>query len=407
MNTENIALRKNTQKLPPKSLVIWDLDNTLTDSAGFWAVATAQSIAMLRENFDLCDETLKKAAQRGPAQYRFSDFGRMIEWMHQEKILPQPTSGEDDYRLTITRRAIAQAWYKKQAEMSVFYPHSVSTLRTISAHGTRMAIYTDTDVPSMIRRLWLMAKNATKTGELSNPIELFHLFDHFYAQPACEDDSAVLRDVDTSFILRMKHNTSILTPDPVTGEERRKPSGEHIAQILHDFKVAPRNALMMGDSDKDGGSAKLGGIDFAWLKYGATLDINTVNKSRCMISKGYKWGLAGIREGFNEQGITPTITLRKALPELLKKVDFIGGAKFSPCNEQTAPACPHRVACPDTQTATPTVHRLGSSFQSQSRLSPTGPASHFSPAPPAPAQQDPSCMAGPEKPNSPAGPKPA
>lgn len=401
-------MRKNSKKaLSPKSLVIWDLDNTLTDSAGFWAVATGHSIAMLRDNFGMTNATLNDAANRAPPQFRFSDFGRMVEWMHREQILPQPASGEDAYRMDITRRAIAQKWYKTQSEMSVFYPHAISTLRTITAHGTKMAIYTDTDGPSMIRRLWLMARNATRSGELSDPIEIFRLFDHFYAQPACEDDAAALRDIDTHFILAMKQRLSIMTPDPATGKERRKPSGAHIAQILHDFKTAPQNALMMGDSDKDGGSAKLGGIDFAWLKFGAKLDHRAINKARCMISSGYKWGLSGIREAFNEQGITPTITMHRGFPELLKKVDFIGGAGFSPCNVKTAPECHHRDACPDIQTVNQTIHRLAPAFQSQSRLSPTGPATHFAPVQKAPEPQAPCGMAGPEKPDSPAGPTPA
>jgi FMN phosphatase YigB (HAD superfamily) len=401
-------LQKKSPKnsLAPKSLVIWDLDNTLTDSAGFWAIATARSVAMLRENFSVSDETLREAGERAPAQYRFSDFGRMIEWMHQELYLPQPKDAEDAYRMAITRQAIAQDWYKIQENLSVFYPDAVPTLRAIHAHGTKMTIYSDTDGPSMIRRLWLMSKNATKTGEFSRPHDLFTLFDHFYAQPACEDDSAVLRDIDLSFVLAMKRRMSIMTPDPQTGAERRKPSGEHIAQILHDFKTAPQNAMMMGDSYKDGGSAKMGGIDFVWLKFGAKIDLREVKKSKWMVSKGFKYGIAEMKKAFVEQEIPVNITLHRALPELLKKVDFIGGAKFSPCNAKTAPACHHKDACPDTQTANPTILRLAPLFHSQAQQSPMGPATHLPPTPPAQAPQDSCGKAGPEKPNSPPGPQP-
>lgn len=399
-------MQKNSKTLSPKSLVIWDLDNTLTDSGGFWAVATAESISMLRDHFGLSDATMRDAANRAPPQYRFSDFGRMIEWMHQEKILPQPANDDEAQRMAITRNAIAQKWYARQVEMSVFYPDAPATLRTIAAHGTKMAIYTDTDAPAMIRRLWLMAQNATTAKHLSDPVELFRLFDHFYAQPACEDDSAALSDIDSRFILAMKQRMSILAPDPATGKDRRKPSGAHINQILHDFKTMPQHAVMMGDSDKDGGSAKLGGIDFAWLKFGAKLDLAAVKKAQCMVSQGFKFGLNGIREAFNEQNITPTITLHRGFPELLTKVDFIGGAKFNPCNAKTAPTCHHKAACPDIQTADPTVHRLAHAFQSPVQQSPTGPATHFAPTQPMPGPQTPGDMAGPEKPNSPTGPKP-
>ncbi|MBI2233930.1 MAG: hypothetical protein HYU57_02845 [Micavibrio aeruginosavorus] len=41
------------RKLSPKALVVWDLDNTLTDSATFWGVATEMAVQMTIDAFGL------------------------------------------------------------------------------------------------------------------------------------------------------------------------------------------------------------------------------------------------------------------------------------------------------------------------------------------------------------------
>lgn len=393
-------------KYRPKSLILWDLDNTLTDSARFWGVATGAAINATIKTFGLERETVRTAVLRAPSQYRFSDFGSLLRWLGDEKILPEPASPADAYNLKARQWGIRQMWYRKQKEMTVFYPGTVSALRTIHAHGTKMVIYTDTEASSLIRRMWLLAQNGVKDGSLSDEMEIFKLFDHFYSQPSIEDDFEILKDVDTHFIHALKQKLSIFTPDPRTGLERRKPSAAHVARILQDYEAAPKHALMVGDSDKDGGSARLGGIDFAWVKFGAKLDRETVQTARTMASPNFKYGLKAIQDALKTQGIVPTVTLQKNLTEILKKFDFISGPGFNPCSAESAPDCRHRHETPDTQNAAPTVHRLGPLFHSQARQSPTGPATHFPPAPKAPAQSGPSGRAGPEKPDPLPGPKP-
>ena len=71
-----------------KDLVIFDLDNTLTDTLKFWGTATCEAVELMIEQFDLDRAIIIAAIQRAPAQYRFADFGALIEWLDAEKILP-------------------------------------------------------------------------------------------------------------------------------------------------------------------------------------------------------------------------------------------------------------------------------------------------------------------------------
>ena len=387
----------------PKSLVIWDVDNTLTDSAKFWGIATGSAVATLIKTFDLNKDDVRDAVLRAPAQYRFSDFGSLVHWLDDQGALPRGKTPTEDHDIKMTLWAIRQSWYHRQKELIHFYPNTTSTLRAIRAHGTSMAVYTDTEASSLIRRMWFLGRNAAQDGSLSSEFEIFKLFDHFYSQPSIEDDAAILRQIDPDFILALKNRLTIFRPDPVTGLNRGKPSGDNMGQILADFDTVPKYALMMGDSDKDGGSARLGGVDFAWLKYGATLDRVTVKTAQTMASPSFKYGLKAIRAAMKDQNITPTVTLQRDLSEILKKFDFIAGRGFNPCNERSGQCCPHTDACPADQKAAATIHRLRSAFHSQERLAPTGPASHFPPAPPVSGQSAPCGKADQQKRDLPPG----
>lgn len=365
------------KKLAPKSLTIWDVDNTLTDSAGFWGVATGKAVQALIRHFDLDPDQMRAAILRAPAQYRFSDFGSLVPWLDEQNILPRGRDAAESHDIQMTLWAIRQQWYKDQKELTVFYPKTVSTLRAIKAHGTAMTVYTDTEASSLIRRMWFLTKNAVQDGSMQHPSELFRIFDHFYAQPSIEDDTAILRDIDTDFVLALKSRLTLFRPDPVTGYSRGKPTADNIRQILADYDTAPQNAVMIGDSDKDGGSAMHGQVDFAWLKFGATLDRKTIKTAQTMASPSFKYGLAAIRQAMREQKIVPTVTIQRDLSEMLQKFDFIAGRGFNPCNAQYGSHCPHKDVCPKDQKAAATIHRLRNAFHSQERLSPTGPATHF------------------------------
>lgn len=375
----------------PKSLFVWDLDNTLTDTSTFWGVATAMAVDMTVQVFQLDRDTVRDAILRAPGQYRFSDFRGLLRWLGDEKILPQPANDAESHDIRTTHWAIREAWFKKQKEMTRLYPGALETLRTVSAQGAKHALYTDTEASSLIRRFWLLAWNAKRDGLVQDEMEILNLFDQFYAQPSIEDDFEILKDVDTDFVMALKERLSIFKPDPVTGQELRKPSAPHMNRIRLDFKATHDATLMLGDSDKDGGSAQLGQVDFCWLRFGAVLDPAIVAIASEMASPGFKFGVDSITESLAAKNIVPVAILQHNHQELLGLVTIIPGTGFTadPDSAADGSSCPHTAACPADQTASQTVHRLGPLFRSRSRLLPVGPATHFSPPQTAPKPPEP------------------
>lgn len=372
--------------ISPKALVVWDLDNTLTDSATFWGVATEIAVQMTIDAFGLDQQKVHDAVRRAPGQYRFSDFRQLLRWLGDEKILPKNHDPADPQGtlIRVTHWAIRDAWFKKQREMTRFYPGALGTLQTIKAQKTDLAIYTDTEASSLIRRFWLMADNARRDGHVKDTLEVLDLFGHFYAQPSIESDYETLKDVDTDFVLAMKQRMSLFKPDAATGKRLAKPNGPHLQKIMQDFGASPGSVLMLGDTDKDGGSARASGVDFGWIRFGAVLDDAVVRTAKIMADPGYKFGLNAVKQAFREQAIAPAIILRRDHSELLRKASFIPGKGFQtpPGTAPVGSSCLHTGACPQGQTADQIVHRLGASFRSQVPLLPTGPATHFQPEPP-------------------------
>lgn len=368
----------------PKSLFVWDLDNTLTDTATFWGVATGMAVDMTVNIFNLNHDTVRDAILRAPSQYRFCDFRGLLRWLGNENILPKPHNDAESHDIRVTHWAIRNMWFKKQKEMTRFYPGGLETLQTISAQGAKHALYTDTEASSLIRRFWLLAFNAKRDGLVNDEMDVLKLFDQFYAQPSIEDDFEILKDVDTEFVLALKSRLSIFKPHPITGKELRKPSAAHMNRIRNDFQTAPKNTLMLGDSNKDGGSARRGKVDFCWLHFGAVLQPDIVELAKKLSDPDFKFGIESITDALARDKVTPAAILYKNHGELLDLVTIKPGNPFMPelDSAKDEPTYPHRGANQSSQRASQTIHRLGPLFHSPAQLSHVGPATHFSPPTP-------------------------
>lgn len=376
-----------------KSLFVFDLDNTLTDTASVWSKSTGFAIEMLMEKLGMDRDTMRGAVLRAPAQFRFANFRRLMDWMIEEKVIPTLSNPMDEYAAALQRSAISDTWFRIQEQETALYPGAVETLRAIHKSGSRIAIYTDAEASSMIRRMWLLARNAVKAGIIADENDLLDSIDQLYAQPSIEDDYDALKTTDPSFVFLLKNKLSIFKSDPVTGKELRKPNGPHLQRIMRDFGTRPEDTMMFGDSDKDSGSASLAGVDFGWIKFGADLEQSTIDVALMFASPGYRYGLQAIVEAMQKQGAAPAITLETGLKEITEKIDCLpcpGFQMFScpECSAVSGSGCRHTDDCPEEKTAAETVHRLGPLFRSQARQSPTGPATHFpprqQPKPPAP-----------------------
>lgn len=374
-----------------KELVVFDLDNTLTDSLKCWGEATLAAVRLMVDEFGIDEDKTIEAIRRAPGQYRFSDFGSLTEWLDREGILPRPEDPCDIYRKDITKHYLRQTWFQQQKNMTLFYEGTVETLRQIKAQGTATALYTDTEASSLIRRMWLLARNARKCGEISDEHDLLDLFDHYYCQPSIEHDFNILKNVDLPFVHRMKRNMT-LWQDLVY-----KPSIDHGLIILKDFGVPAKRALMVGDTAKDGGSARPLGMDFAWCRFGADIDPVTIATAQKIASPKFQYGLESVAACFNQHS-DPTHTLTGDLRELMAHFRFVKGPAFSlqAHNGRSLPAYPRSGA--DPQAGTKAAKRMAHDFHARRRLPPLGPSTHLEPGDPASPSANPSGKADPKTP---------
>jgi FMN phosphatase YigB (HAD superfamily) len=357
-----------------KTLVVFDLDNTLSDTQSFWCAATWSGIESLCDAFAIPEAKMLASIHAAPAQYRYADFGSLIDWLDANGHLPPPASPAAKIERDAVKWALRQEWFRLQKKMSVFYPGALETLKDLKKQGVSVALHTDAEASSMIRRLWLIAYNARRGGAVKDEHEILDLFDHFYCQPSIEDDQKILRDADLSFVLKMKHKTTIWR------DNIRKPKPDHTKIILEDFRTRPKHAIMVGDTDKDGGAARPLGVDFAWYYKGADVDPEMAKTADRISTAGYLNGAAAIGAAFTKAS-APTHTVKSDLREMFGMFAFAPGNKFSGAdyNAQSGSASPRTGASPEAQNHP--AHRLAPLFRILPRRSPLGPPTHLPPKP--------------------------
>lgn len=363
-----------------KKLAIFDLDNTLTDTLGFWAAATGPCVRLLCELTGADEDRLVAAVRAAPAQYRFCDFGSLVNWLDDNGHLPAARTPIERYGRDVLKGSVRDLWFRKQKEMSLFYQGGLEALQQIKKDGGAIALYSDTEASAMIRRFWLLSYNAGGR-DVRAAEAVLDLVDHIYTMPSIECDQAILRDVDIRFVQAFKQKMTIWS------DNRRKPAPDHTGLILADFGVTADEALFIGDSDKDCGSAQPLGVDFAWYRPGADISADTVATAQRLASPDYRYGLQAMIDSFGPAGV-PGLHISRTMGELFSHFQFGPGASFNPdCTSGSANPCPRNDGAIPAQI--PVARRLASLFHIQSPRSPMGPASHLPPELQVPASQAP------------------
>ncbi len=306
-----------------KTLLVLDFDNTLTDTLSVWARGMRTALERISHHFNinmdpLYEATLREAILSAHGQHRFSDFGGLSHFLKQKGIPPLHEDPQTQYEIDNVRRLIRAEWFHHQRQDTVFYPNALQTLQHIRSLGTSQVIYTDTESPALIRRLWLMGCNAVKAGVLEKPGDVISLFDKFFAMPSHECDSHLLkRDVDPDFVRAMKDKMHVW-------EDRiRKPSPAHLHTILDMMETEPEQALMVGDNEKDAGCALPIGIDFGWSRYGAEINRETLTVLARYASPDFTYEFALIESKINRAAAgKPYLTLHQSLAEVLTHHEF-------------------------------------------------------------------------------------
>ena len=356
----------------PKTLAVFDLDNTLTDTLTFWATALKPVAHVLSDSFGMSEERIAEKMLAAPSQFRFNDVGRLVDWLDEEGELPRATNPHEQHQIDTTKWILRQNWYATQKRMTTFYPDALETLQKLKQQDTATAMYTDAEASSMIRRVWFLAYNARRAGKIRNEEDVLHLFDHFYSQASHEDDQRVLRDIDVRFTLKMKEKMSIWTA------AKYKPQPDFMGVIMRDFNVKAQSTVMVGDTHNDGGGAVPHKAAFAWAHYGARIAPEIEDAARKMASTHYKYGVKDISACFDAT-CKPSVTLHESAAELFDHYSFAPGAVFSPERASAAGAPRRNRAGQEGQS--PAVYRLHDPVRLHTRTTPLGPASHFEPKP--------------------------
>lgn len=282
---------------PTINLALFDADDLLWHAYGPWAACMQPAIQDLIDYLGANPEKLRHCIQtEAIGQHRFNDYGGLSHFLNgREGLIPKSQDPQEQYERDIIRRNIRRRFFEDWRRLTQFYNGTLETVTKLKQAGTAVAIWTDSDAPSLIRRFDSCCRN---TGlDLNQAVAFIRQFDAIYAMPSVECDSRLLWNIDTDLIYALKDRLVIssdpkgwkpATPEPVANSRGRA--------ILADFNTAPENALMVGDSHKDVFAGKQSGMHCAWFKKGADQDKKTVDMLTRIASPRYKYGINAIQE---------------------------------------------------------------------------------------------------------------
>lgn len=300
-----------THTKPLKRLVVLDLDNTLLDTLQLWGDSLQPLIDDFTETYGVDVKIAHDLIREAPGQYRFNDGASLAQWMveYDPALRPRHIRLKEEWDKA-GGNPIARNWLDRSAAATVFYDGVVPMLKTWQSHGTCVVIQTDAEDCAVMRRLWLLAKNATDSGELQDPADLLDLVDHIYCQPGTVHAPEYLQDVELPFLKALRQKMHCWT------DRLYKPEAAHLRHIVETSKAVRAETLYVGDTHKDGLEAAALGVDFAWSRYGAIVSAKTMDLYQQVGSKAYSYGLDAVTAEMQARGVKPAVTLERSFDEL-------------------------------------------------------------------------------------------
>lgn len=379
---------------PTIQLAIFDADDLLWQAYGPWAACMGPAMDDLVEYLGVDPERLRHAIQNDAiGQHRFNDYGGLSHFLSTNGLIPRVSDPQDQYEREIIRRNIRSRFFEDWRNLTKFYDGTIETISKLKNAGTGVAIWTDSDAPTLIRRFDSSCRNARMSADETT--QFIKKFDAFYVMPSAECDSRLLWNIDPELILSIKKKM-VISSDP-KGWKPATPEAVSNARgkaILADFDIAPEHALMAGDSYKDVFAGVQSGMHGVWFKHGANQDEQTVEMLTRVASPRYKYGIDAIQAQLDTY--LPGggyVVLENNIAELEKFFTFAPaerGYRHSPLSQ--GHHIPLALVHPDQVGA-----RLHKELNAQ-----FGIATHFGEVIPMIAPQGPDDMAGPEK----SGPQP-
>lgn len=297
------------------SLVVCDIDNTISDTFNLWGEALDKAVDDLARLHKTDRKTMEETLLKAVPDNRRGSSGPLLGIniradIAQTKALQGNTPQERVF-FEKEHEKIIHAWQKKRDE-AVLFDGVLPVIRKIKASGAKFVLYTDARESGCLPRL----------AKLGIPADLI---DALYVQPDKEGMETTPFAVQTpvsAFKAAMKGKIVRLPPDTP------KPHAGNMAGILKDTGVCAGKTVMVGDNIRcDGGSAASAGAVFAWQKQGAEV---TEATKRCYekfaANPDYKIGVEAHLTQMNEKN-KPAFVLENGFADLVKYCRFVRAEK--------------------------------------------------------------------------------
>ncbi|MGD9637851.1 MAG: HAD family hydrolase [Alphaproteobacteria bacterium] len=291
-----------------KSLFIFDIDNTLSDTINVWGDAFDYALDALAKSRGIEREVLEKDIfdnipehlKHVPGVVAGKDI---VQTMSFAPCL-KPKTPEEAAKFEKSDAEIIHNWQQIK-QKACPYNGALAALRKIKQSGAKVVLFTDSRESSCVPRL----------AKMGFPTDLI---DGMYVQPDLDKEGKPVTLPVKGKAIEFKE--ALGDKLIVQGPKTSKPNPKAVEKILKDFGLTDKSkAVMIGDNVRsDGGSGVGAGIDFAWQKHGATPSDSTLKLyERFATSKEYSIAVEGHYKQMNDDN-RPTEILEKGMPELLK-----------------------------------------------------------------------------------------
>lgn len=297
------------------SLVVCDIDNTISDTFNLWGEALDKAVddlaALHKTDRKTMEETLLAAVPENNRGSSGPLLGINIRADIAQTPALQGNTPEEKAFFEKEHEKIIHNWQKKRDE-AVLFKGVLPVIQKIKAAGAKFVLYTDARESGCLPRL-------AKLG--INP----DMIDALYVQPdkegmkitpfAVKSELSEFKKAMQGKIFRLPAHSS-------------KPNAENMANILKDFGISADKTVMVGDNIRcDGGSAAAVGASFAWQKQGAEVTKATRRcYARFAANPNYKIGIDAHLSQMNETN-KPEFVLENGFADLSKYCRFVSAQK--------------------------------------------------------------------------------
>lgn len=304
------------------SLVVCDIDNTISDTFNLWGEALDKAVDDLARLHKTNRKTMEKTLLSAVPENQHGSSGPLLgidlrSDIAQTAALRGKTPEEDAF-FAKEHEKIIHNWQKKRDE-AVLFKGVLPVIQKIKAAGAKFVLYTDARESGCLPRL----------AKLGIPPEMI---DALYVQPdkegmktppfAVKTQTSAFKEAVKSRLFRLPPHSS-------------KPNAENMARILKDAGVSADKTIMIGDNIRcDGGSAAAVGAAFAWQKQGAAVsEVTRRCYAKFAANPAYKIGVEAHLTQMNETN-KPAFVLENGFADIAKYCRFIPSEKST---EKTLP----------------------------------------------------------------------